>query len=110
MWLIEDNASLHSKAAADQEEERVRRGINKVNWPVKSPDLNMIEQLWNYLKDSLSCYWIIGQSDLARKQSQGALSGEMDQLPQDYLNQLAASFKDHCETVKDQKGDNKYNG
>lgn len=63
MWLIEDNSSIHSKAAADQEEERIKRGINKVNWPANSPDLNMIKTIWDYMKDSMSQYEIVGASE-----------------------------------------------
>lgn len=43
IWLVEDNAALHTKAAEICEKDRRERGILKAPWPPNSPDLNSIE-------------------------------------------------------------------
>ena len=110
VWLVEDNASLHTKAADDMEEERIKRNINKVRWPAKSPDLNMIESLWNILKNELGEYRIFGTGERAKKTSQHLLVREATEISQDTLNELALKFKRRCEQVKEEGGGNKHHG
>ena len=51
IWLVEDNAGIHTKAATVMELERERHGIKKALWPPNSPDLHPIENIWDYEKD-----------------------------------------------------------
>ncbi len=53
VWVIEDKAPAHVKAAKLCQDERERRGIMKVEWTPNSPDLHWIESLWDPLKDAL---------------------------------------------------------
>lgn len=46
LWLIEDNAPAHTRAARQCEENRRLRSIQKCVWPPDSSDLHAIEDLW----------------------------------------------------------------
>lgn len=54
VWLIEDNASSHQKAAKMCYHERETWGILKVDWPANLPDLHAIEDVWFYEKSLLT--------------------------------------------------------
>lgn len=45
VWLIEDNASSHIKAAKICVEFIKEKRIKKVEWPANSPDLHLIENI-----------------------------------------------------------------
>ncbi|RPA90925.1 hypothetical protein L873DRAFT_1838836 [Choiromyces venosus 120613-1] len=49
--LMEDNAPGHDCWYTNQE--RVKEGVNKVNWPPNSPDFNPIERIWYLLKSRI---------------------------------------------------------
>ena len=48
---MQDNAPPHS--ARSTIKEKAARGIHPILWPPNSPDLNLIETLWNYIKEEL---------------------------------------------------------
>ena len=45
VWLIEDNASSHIKAAKIYADIIKEKRIKKVEWPANSPDLHLIENI-----------------------------------------------------------------
>ena len=75
VWLIEDNAPAHTKAAKMLEEERNTRGIQKIDWPANSPDLHFIKSLWHPLKERLRPRWseIRGASKEAKQLGRRAI-------------------------------------
>jgi len=46
--LMEDNASSHNSDFTNQE--WIREGISKVDWPPNSPDVNPIEHIWRIMQ------------------------------------------------------------
>ena len=50
VWLVEDNAPAHQAAQTIDFEDRLKMNIKTFNWPAHSPDLNKIEQAWDYEK------------------------------------------------------------
>ena len=49
--LMEDNAPAHASNYIN--EERLKYGIVKVDWPPNSPDLNPIERIWTLIKSRI---------------------------------------------------------
>ncbi|GAN00939.1 hypothetical protein MAM1_0003d00367 [Mucor ambiguus] len=47
--LMEDGASIHQAAPANQWREE--RGVSKLIWPTQSPDMNPIQNVWKTMKD-----------------------------------------------------------
>jgi hypothetical protein len=47
--FMQDGAPGH--AAASTIQDLIERGISKVSWPPFSPDLNPIENVWNWMKE-----------------------------------------------------------
>jgi transposase len=55
-WLIQDNAPCH-KSVRTKTELRLRQ-IRSVEWSPYSPHLNIIEHVWNYMKNWIQKhYW-----------------------------------------------------
>ena len=99
MWAVEDNASAHTTARQLGEEERQRLGIRSVDWPAQSPDLNKIEPLWDYLKDSLEEYEFKGQSQETKEQVKAALVREWEKIPIALINRLCLDMRNKLELV-----------
>lgn len=57
VWLIENHALAHQKAAKICANIIKEKGIKKVDWPANSPDLHPIEDIWDWEKELLSPKW-----------------------------------------------------
>ena len=110
MWAVEDNASAHTTAQAQGSEERQMLGIRSTDWPAQSPDLNKIEPLWNYLKDSLEEYEFKGQSQETKNQVKAALVREWNKISIDLINRHCLDIQNKLELVIQNKGDNNFHG
>ena len=49
--LVDNNAPIHRSHAVN--EWKTRNAIKSVPWPVQSPDLNLIENIWAFMKTQL---------------------------------------------------------
>jgi len=88
----DDNARPHRARIVDiylQQEQ-----INRVDWPACSPDLNVIEHVWDQLGKAVRTRLTINstQADLRR-----FLVEEWDRLPQNNIQRLVHSMHRRCE-------------
>lgn len=99
---MQDNARGHS--ARYTKAELQQRGIQMMEWPPCSPDLNPIETVWDWMKD-----WIeeqYGEKKLTYDQLRKAVTDAQNAVPNDFLDQLIDSMPDRCKAVI--KADGKY--
>lgn len=99
--LMQDGAPGHS--AQSTREEMAARGIQQVDWPPFSPDLNPIESCWNWMKDHIE-----DAHGLVEKPSYPQLrrwvQEAWDALPEEYLEELICSMPARCQAVIDANG------
>ena len=75
VYLVEDNAGSHKKAARLMKVVRKARGILKVEWPLNSSFLHSIEDLWRPAKHQLQPTWkkIRGSSMVSKQKAHDAI-------------------------------------
>ena len=76
-----------------------RAGVDRMEWPSQSPDLNPIENLWSILDDTLKDRRPANEEELFEVLSEGWKSIETD-----LLHILAHSMTRRCQAVIDAKG------
>ena len=72
--VMEDNAPVHKKVCIPARE---ALGMETLEWPPNSPDLNPIENIWSYMKDII-----------ARDYAQVSSAKEMKRIVQDMWEQF----------------------
>ena len=93
---MDDNARPHRTGLVDdmQEEE----GIERMQWPTSSPDLNPIEHVWDALGRRTA-------ADQHLPHLQIALMEESPRILQELIDHLFASTPRRCEAVLNVRGD-----
>jgi hypothetical protein len=84
-----------------------RRGIRTFNWPPYSPDLNLIEHIWNWMKNWIQeHYWHVrydtGKISWAHLKS--IILEAWNAVPDEYIQKLYDSWYDRCQAVIDAQG------
>ena len=94
--LMDDNARPHRARVVSAYLER--EGIDRMNWPARSPDINPIEHVWDILQRRVSARLVPPQTrgDLTR-----ALIEEWARIPRPAISKLIRSFKSRCRAVID---------
>jgi crotonobetainyl-CoA:carnitine CoA-transferase CaiB-like acyl-CoA transferase len=83
-------------------EELYERGVHCVKWPSFSPDLNLIEKVWNWMKD-----WMKDRFDdtlISWDELREAVEAAWEALPATYLAEELSKMPARCQAVIDANG------
>ncbi|GBL94421.1 hypothetical protein AVEN_7387-1 [Araneus ventricosus] len=98
--LMDDNERPHRALLVDEflENEDIRR----MDWPARSPNLNLIEHVWDALGRAIATR---NPPPRTIQEMKTALLNEWDQLPQEMINCLISSMKSRCKACISVRGD-----
>ncbi|GFX29415.1 transposable element Tcb2 transposase [Trichonephila clavipes] len=98
--FMDDNAPCHHTVAAEQLLES--EDIERMDWPARSPDLNPIEHVWDFLGRSLAARTL---PPVTIRELRLALQDEWAAMPQQLIDTLILSIGRRCETCLAVRGD-----
>ncbi|GFX36890.1 transposable element Tcb2 transposase [Trichonephila clavipes] len=98
--FMDDNAPCHRTVAAEQLLES--EDIERMDWPARSPDLNPIEHVWDFLGRRLAARTL---PPVTIRELRLALQGEWAAMPQQLIDTLILSMGRRCETCLAVRGD-----
>ncbi|GFW43274.1 DDE_3 domain-containing protein [Trichonephila clavipes] len=98
--FMDDNAPCHRTVAAEQLLES--EDIERMDWPARSPDLNPIEHVWDFLGGRLAARTL---PPVTIRELRLALQDEWVAMPQQLIDTLIFSMGRRCETCLAVRGD-----
>ncbi|GFW68284.1 transposable element Tc1 transposase [Trichonephila clavipes] len=98
--FMDDNAPCHRTVAAEQLLES--EDIEGMDWPARSPDLNPIEHVWDFLGRRLAARTL---PPVTIRELRLALQDEWAAMPQQLIDTLILSMDRRCETCLAVRGD-----
>ncbi|GFW01565.1 transposable element Tcb2 transposase [Trichonephila clavipes] len=98
--FMDDNAPCHRTVAAEQLFES--EDIERMDWPVRSPDLNPIEHVWDFLGRHLAARTL---PPVTIRELRLALQDEWAAMPQQLIDTLILSMGRHCGNCLAVRGD-----
>ncbi|GFX93787.1 transposable element Tcb2 transposase [Trichonephila clavipes] len=98
--FMDDNAPCHRTVAAEQLLES--EDIERMDWPARSPDLNPIEHVWDFLSRRLAARTL---PPVTIRELRLALQDEWTAMPQQLIDTLILSMGRRCETCLAVRGD-----
>ncbi|GFY13891.1 transposable element Tcb2 transposase [Trichonephila clavipes] len=98
--FMDDNAPCHRTVAAEQLSES--EDIERMDWPARSPDLNPIEHVWDFLGRRLTARTL---PPVTIRELRLALQDEWAAMPQQLIDTLILSMGRRCETCLAVRGD-----
>ncbi|GFX01466.1 transposable element Tcb2 transposase [Trichonephila clavipes] len=98
--FMDDNAPCHRTVAAEQLLES--EDIESMDWPARSPDLNPIEHVWDFLGRRLAARTL---PPVTIRELRLALQDEWVAMPQQLIDTLILSMGRRCETCLAVRGD-----
>ncbi|GFX08370.1 transposable element Tcb2 transposase [Trichonephila clavipes] len=98
--FMDDNAPCHRTVAAEQLLES--EDIERMDWPARSPDLILIEHVWDFLGRRLAARTL---PPVTIRELRFALQNEWAAMPQQLIDTLILSMGRRCETFLAVRGD-----
>ncbi|GFY17057.1 transposable element Tcb2 transposase [Trichonephila clavipes] len=98
--FMDDNAPCHRTVAAEQCLES--EDIERMDWPARSPHLNPIEHVWDFLGRRLAARTL---PPVTIRELRLALQDEWAAMPQQLIDTLIRSMGRRCETCLAVRGD-----
>ncbi|GFX35103.1 transposable element Tcb2 transposase [Trichonephila clavipes] len=98
--FMDDNAPCHRRVAAEQLLES--EDIERMDWSARSPDLNPIEYVWDFLGRRLAARTL---PPVMIRELRLALQDEWAAMPQQLIDTLILSMGRRCETCLAVRGD-----
>ncbi|GFX85134.1 transposable element Tcb2 transposase [Trichonephila clavipes] len=98
--FMDDNAPCHRTVAAEQLLES--EDIERMDWPARSPDLNPIEHVWDFLGRRLAARTL---PPVTIRELRLALQDEWAAMPLQLIDTLILSIGRRCETCLVVRGD-----
>ncbi|GFV75418.1 transposable element Tcb2 transposase [Trichonephila clavipes] len=98
--FMDDNAPCHRTVAAEQLLES--EDIERMDWPARSPDLNPIKHVWDFLGRRLVARTL---PPVTIRELRLALQDEGAAMPQQLIDTLILSMGRRCETCLSVRGD-----
>jgi transposase len=97
--FMQDNAPAHKSVYTRQE--LAERGIQPMIWPPYSPDLNLIEHVWAWMKDYIAKNYAKNLSD---NDLINAIETAWRAVPESFLESLIDSMEARVAWVLDNQG------
>ncbi|GFX60967.1 transposable element Tcb1 transposase [Trichonephila clavipes] len=98
--FMDDNAPCHRTVAAEQLLES--EDIERMDWPARYPDLNLIEHVWDFLGRRLAARTL---PPVTIRELRLALQDEWAAMPQQLIETLIVSMGRRCEICLAVRGD-----
>ncbi|GFX13207.1 transposable element Tcb2 transposase [Trichonephila clavipes] len=100
VFFMDDNAPCHRTVAAEQLLES--EDIERMDWTARSPDLNPLEHVWDFLGRRLAARTL---PPVTIRELRLALQDEWAAMPQQLIDTLILSMSRRCETCLAVRGD-----
>ena len=103
--FMQDNAPSH-RSQKTRRNLRLRQ-IPYVKFPPYSPDLNLIEHVWNWMKNWIQDHYWQAWYDVAKvplQELRRIILEAWDAVPEDYIQSLYNSWWKRCQAVIDANG------
>jgi len=104
VWM-QDGASSHR--SKETQRNLLRRAIRSICWPRYSPDLNLIEHIWNWMKNYIQERYWQARYDVAKvplDQLKAIIWEAWTAVPDSFIDSLYQSWWRRCQNVIDAKG------
>jgi len=103
--FMQDNAPCHRSRETQQNLQI--RNITSIHWPRYSPDLNLIEHVWNWMKTWIQDHYWQACYDVAKvplQELQRIILEAWNAVPESYIEHLLESWWRRCQAVIDTEG------